>query len=322
VLGRASGALHDRQFHDLPDLLSPGDLLVVNDTRVFPARLRGRRLPGGGGVECFLVRRIGHEGAAEIWEALVHPGQRLKPGTRMEFAGEAASIHGEVLERHFHGRRTVKLWTESESIDSAVDVIGHVPLPPYIKRNDHARDHERYQTVYADRRGSIAAPTAGLHFTADVLEAVRARGIQVAAITLHVGYGTFQPIRVQAIEDHRVEPEEYEVSPIAAGLISQAFAEKRRIVAVGTTTTRTLESLTIAEDGQVMAGRSSTDLFIHPGHPFRVVSGLVTNFHLPKSSLLMLVAAFAGRESVLNAYAHAVAKRYRFYSYGDAMLIL
>ena len=322
VLHRATGAIHDCHFHDLPALLSPGDLLVVNDTRVFPARLRGRRLPGGGSVECLLVRRVGGEGAAEIWEALVHPGQRLKAGTRLEFGGAAASIHGEVLERHFHGRRTVKLWTESDSIQGAVDTIGHVPLPPYIKRDDHAGDHERYQTVFAERRGSIAAPTAGLHFTAGLLESIRARGIDVTSITLHVGYGTFQPIRVQTIEEHRMEPEEYEVSPAAARLLSRALGEKRRIIAVGTTTTRTLESLTIDDKAQVQPGRGSTDLFIHPGYSFRVISGLVTNFHLPKSSLLMLVAAFSGHETVLDAYRHAVAHRYRFYSYGDAMLIL
>ncbi len=240
----------------------------------------------------------------------------------MEFSAGGAVIHGEVLDQHFHGRRTVKLWTEHESFEHAVDTIGHVPLPPYIKREDHAGDHERDQTVFAQRRGSIAAPTAGLHFTTSLLEAI--------LDTRHRGHVNHVACRLRNVPadpgdiDRRdcMQAEEYEVSAAAAAVLSQALADKRRIIAVGTTTGRTLESLTVGDHGQVQPGRGSTDLFIYPGHTFRLVSGLVTNFDLPKLSLLVLVAAFSGRAKVLNAYRHAIAHRYRFYSYGDAMLIL
>jgi S-adenosylmethionine:tRNA ribosyltransferase-isomerase len=320
-LVRSTGALEDLQFSDLPSLLRAGDLLVFNQTRVFPARLIGRRLPGGGAVECFLVRRLSQDDDAEVWEALVHPGQRLRPGSRMEFEGNDVFIAGEVLDRHFHGRRTVRLTTDASSIERAVDAIGHVPLPPYIKREDDIADRERYQTVYARDRGSIAAPTAGLHFTPELLLALHARGVERAFLTLHVGYGTFQPVRVDDVNEHAVEAEQYEVSTETAALLTRALAERRRIVAIGTTTVRALESLTV-RGGIVEAGRGSTDLFVRPGHRFQIVSGLVTNFHLPRSSLLMLVSAFAGRGLVLDAYRHAVGEKYRFYSYGDAMVIL
>jgi S-adenosylmethionine:tRNA ribosyltransferase-isomerase len=322
VLDRATGVAADHAFRNLPHLLRRGDVLVVNDTRVFAARLLGRRLPGGGAVECLLVRRIDREPPGEVWEALVHPGQRLKPGSQMEFHGAGVAIRGEVLERHFHGRRTLRLTSDGAELDDAIDRLGHVPLPPYIARPDQPQDRERYQTVYARRRGSIAAPTAGLHFTADMLDELDRHGVERAAITLHVGYGTFQPIRVDRVEEHRMEPEWYDVSATAAATLTRARAEGRRIVAVGTTTTRTLESLTLSPAGDVLPGQGSTALFIYPGYTFRIVSGLVTNFHLPRSSLLLLVCAFAGRERVLAAYRHAVERRYRFYSYGDAMLVL
>jgi S-adenosylmethionine:tRNA ribosyltransferase-isomerase len=322
VLDCQTGSMSDRHFRDLPGLLSSGDLLVLNNTKVFPARLLGRRLPGGGAVECLLVRRLSVEGGAETWEALVHPGQRLKAGSRMEFAGPGVVIRGEVLGRHFHGRRTVRLWCDDAPLQQAVDTIGHVPLPPYIKRPDASADRDRYQTVYAAHRGAIAAPTAGLHFTPALLETLDERGVKRATVTLHIGYGTFQPIRVDNVEEHRMEAEEYEVSAETAGLLSKALREQRRIIAVGTTTARTLESLEVSASGEVKAGRGTTDLFIYPGHHFRLVSALVTNFHLPRSSLLMLVSAFAGRDKVLAAYRHAVAHAYRFYSYGDAMVIL
>ena len=324
---RATGALADRRFADLPTLLRPDDLLVLNDTRVFPARLLGTRLPGGGAVECLLVRRV--EDAADVaphtetWVALVHPGQRLRPGTELVFAGPTGVLHGRVLDRHFHGRRTVRLWTAAgSSVRDAVHERGHVPLPPYIRRPDSGDDRDRYQTVYAQREGSIAAPTAGLHFTPAILAALAAAGIETATITLHVGYGTFQPVRAEFVADHRMEAEEYEVGAAAADALSRARAAGRRIVAVGTTTTRTLESLAIGPDGQVPAGRGATALFIAPGHAFGLVGGMVTNFHVPRSSLLMLVSAFAGMGLIRQAYIHAVAARYRFYSYGDAMLIL
>jgi S-adenosylmethionine:tRNA ribosyltransferase-isomerase len=255
----------------------------------------------------------------EVWQALMHPGQKLAPGARVAFDG---ALHGEVLERHFHGRRSIRLWTdEGRSIQEVVDAIGHVPLPPYIKRGDRPDDRERYQTVFARQRGSIAAPTAGLHFTPAILSSLKARGVQLADVTLHVGYGTFQPVRVDRVEDHRVEAEHYEVSEEAAQAIEDARRSGRRVVAVGTTTTRTLEAVALANGGRVTAGAGATDLFIHPGFEFRVVTGLLTNFHLPASSLLMLVAAFGGTAAVLDAYADAIAHGYRFYSYGDAMLL-
>jgi S-adenosylmethionine:tRNA ribosyltransferase-isomerase len=307
----------------LPDLLAAGDLLVVNNTRVFPARLLGHRVPSGGAVECLLVGRLESASAdAELWEALMHPGQKLKPGARVVFEG-GHRIHGEVIDRRFHGRRAIRLWTEDgSSVRDAVDAIGHVPLPPYIKREDRAADRERYQTVFARERGSVAAPTAGLHFDDHLLERLHARGVETAEITLHVGYGTFQPVRVEVIEEHHVEAERYEVSSQAAEAINAALDSRRRVIAVGTTTTRTLEGAAATAGGRIVVGSGTTDLFIHPGFHFQVLSGLLTNFHLPKSSLLMLVAAFAGRERVLAAYAEAVRKRYRFYSYGDAMLVL
>lgn len=324
VLDRATGAVSDRTFEELPDLLRPGDLLVVNDTRVFAARLLGRRLPGGGAVECLLVRRLSVDRAeppyVETWEALVHPGQRLKEGSRIEFGEGAHHIEGEILGRRFHGRRIVRLQSASP-LDSCIDAIGHVPLPPYIKRADEPADRDRYQTVFARQRGSIAAPTAGLHFTPELLARLEAAGVELTRITLHVGYGTFQPIRVERVEEHRMEEEHYEVPPAAASAISRALEEHRRVIAVGTTTTRALESLAVTPEGRVEPAAGSTSLFIVPGHRFRVISGLITNFHLPHSSLLLLVCAFGGTERVLAAYRHAVSKGYRFYSYGDAMLI-
>jgi len=319
AIDRASGRIAHLTFTDLPSLLRSGDLLVVNDTRVFPARLIGTRLPGGGAAECFLVRPSTEP---DTWIALVHPGQRLREGSRMIFESDSRRLHAEITGRHFHGRRTVRLWTEDGSpVGDTIDAIGHVPLPPYIKRADAVDDRDRYQTVYARERGSIAAPTAGLHFTPEMLDVLTAQGVELARITLHVGYGTFQPVRVESVDAHEMEAEHYEVGTAAAALISKAKAAARRIIAVGTTTTRTLESLSVSPDGTVLPGSGETALFIRPGHEFKLVSGLITNFHLPKSSLLMLVAAFAGRENVLAAYREAVANRYRFYSYGDAMFI-
>ena len=320
AIDRASGRISHLQFSDLPALLRAGDLLVVNDTRVFPARLIGKRLPGGGAAECFLIRPTDQ---ADTWIALVHPGQRLREGSRMRFESGARVLHAEVIGRHFHGRRTVRLWTEDGSpVRETIDAIGHVPLPPYIKRPDAMSDRERYQTIYARERGSIAAPTAGLHFTPAILDALRGQGVERASITLHVGYGTFQPIRVDNVAEHQMEGERFEVSEETAAALTMAKQSGRRIIAVGTTTTRTLESLPISRDGVVSPGAGETALFIRPGHEFRLVSGLITNFHLPKSSLLMLVAAFAGRDTILAVYREAVAERYRFYSYGDATIIL
>lgn len=319
TLDRSTGTTAHHRFSDLPDLLRSGDLLVLNDTRVFPARLLGVRLPGGGAAECLLVRPADD---ADTWIALVHPGQRLREGALMRFSSNDRVLNAEVLGRHFHGRRTLRLWTDDGSaVGDAIDAIGHVPLPPYIKRADAATDRDRYQTVYARERGSIAAPTAGLHFTPQLIDALDARGVERATVTLHVGYGTFQPVRVDRVEDHRVDAEYYEVPEQTATALSRAKRDGRRIIAVGTTTTRTLESLTQSADGSLAAGRGETSLFIRPGFDFKVVSGLITNFHLPKSSLLMLVSAFGGTDNVLAAYRQAIAHRYRFYSYGDAMFL-
>jgi S-adenosylmethionine:tRNA ribosyltransferase-isomerase len=239
------------------------------------------------------------------------------------FTDGGIRLYAEVLARHFHGRRTVRLWTDDGTpVAAAIDRLGHIPLPPYIKRADRPSDRERYQTIFAKQRGSIAAPTAGLHFTDDLLGRLAAHGVERTEITLHVGYGTFKPVRATRVEDHAVDAEAFSVSAAAADTLTRARRDGRRIVAVGTTTTRALESLSPDADGRFSATMGTTALFIHPGHTFRLASGLITNFHLPRSSLLMLVAAFAGREQVLAAYRHAVERRYRFYSYGDAMLIL
>jgi S-adenosylmethionine:tRNA ribosyltransferase-isomerase len=323
VLSRHSGEVHDAMFGDLGRHLRSGDLLVLNNTRVFPARLIGRRDPSGGVVECLLIgSRESGVGTSQVWEALMHPGQKLKPGARVVFEADGVSLHGEILEWHFHGRRTVRLWTDGdEDVHAAIDRLGHIPLPPYIKRADRPADRERYQTVYARDRGSVAAPTAGLHLTNAVLDDLAARGVRVAEITLHVGYGTFKPVRAEQVEDHAVDSEALTVGAAAADALTAALQERRRVIAVGTTTTRALESLKV-DAGRVFPASGQTELFITPGHEFRIVSGMITNFHLPRSSLLLLVSAFAGRENVLGAYRHAVAANYRFYSYGDAMLIV
>jgi S-adenosylmethionine:tRNA ribosyltransferase-isomerase len=333
VVSRESSRWEERSFSDLPELLSPGDVIVANDTRVFPARLIGRRVPssasGGapgtppsGAVECLLLERQNDN----EWQALVHPGQKLKPGARMVFEDPARApgirIDGEIVARRFFGRRLVRFTVSgASSFDAAVDAVGHVPLPPYIKRDDTANDRDRYQTVFARDRGSVAAPTAGLHFDDSTLAALRDRGVHWATVTLHVGYGTFKPVRVERVEDHLVDAERYEIPEATATAIADARRRGRRVIAIGTTTTRALESAA-GDRGTVRAGAASAELFIYPGYQFKVVDALVTNFHLPKSSLLMLVAAFAGRELTLDAYRFAVAKGFRFYSYGDAMLIL
>ncbi|HET9468781.1 MAG TPA: tRNA preQ1(34) S-adenosylmethionine ribosyltransferase-isomerase QueA [Vicinamibacterales bacterium] len=320
VLHRNTGAVEHAHVARLAEFLRGGDLLVVNDTKVFPARLLGTRVPSGGAVECLLLAN--HETQGH-WDALVHPGQKLQPGAQMIFRGDRHILHGEILDRHFHGRRTIRLWTEDgASVEDAIDEIGHMPLPPYIKREDAKADRERYQTVYARERGSVAAPTAGLHFTPELLERLEHRGVERAAITLHVGYGTFQPIRVDQVEAHTIDPERFSISESAAEVINRARRDKRRIVAVGTTTTRALEAAARAGRGVITPQSGWTDLFIYPGFKFAIVDALMTNFHLPQSSLLMLVSALGGREAVLAAYREAVAQKYRFYSYGDAMLIV
>jgi len=334
VVDRASGTWQEGTVADLPRFLHAGDLAVANDSRVFPARLLGRRDPSGGSVEMLLLSRENDHD----WEALVHPGQKLKPGARMVFEdpARAPGVHLDavVLDRRFFGRRLVRLDVvrgvdrsgsepvdAATQIDRAVDALGHVPLPPYIRRADTAEDRERYQTVFASERGSVAAPTAGLHFDMDLIERLRQAGVGWATVTLHVGYGTFKPIRAERVEDHQVDAEIFEVSDATARAIAATRASGKRVVAIGTTTTRALESAATAER-TVLPGAGAASLFIHPGYRFKVVDALVTNFHLPRSSLLLLVAAFAGRDLTLAAYRHAVASGFRFYSYGDAMLIV
>jgi S-adenosylmethionine:tRNA ribosyltransferase-isomerase len=329
VLNR-NGGVHHTTFSNLAAYLRPGDLLVVNNTRVFPARLLGRRVPSGGAVECLLLGELpasnsqlprSPDGAQ--WDCLVHPGHKLKPGAEMMFEREGVRIHGEVMAMHFQGRRTVRLWTDYPgALADAIDRVGHIPLPPYIKRDDSAADTDRYQTVYARERGSVAAPTAGLHFTGEQLASLAARGVERTEITLHVGYGTFKPVKADRVEDHVVDPERFTVTSEATVALTRAKRERRRIIAVGTTSVRTLESLAVDAEGAVVATTGETPLFIRPGHRFQLVDGMITNFHLPRSSLLMLVSALAGREPVLAAYHEAVERGYRFYSYGDAMLIL
>jgi S-adenosylmethionine:tRNA ribosyltransferase-isomerase len=304
----------DHVFRDLPGLLRPGDLLVVNRSRVFPARLLGQR-EGGGAAEVFLLRDLGDD----RWEALVRPGRRLRPGAVVAIdPGLTAVVETAAVGPE--GRRVVHFRTKAGSVEAALEQAGHVPLPPYIRRPDRPEDRARYQTVYAREKGSVAAPTAGLHFTADLLGALRAAGIGVAEIVLHVGPGTFRPVTADQIEDHRLEPEPYVVPPETAGAVASARTRGGRVVAVGTTVVRALEAAA-ADEGTVRAGEGETALVVRPGFTFRVVDALVTNFHLPRSSLLLLVAAFAGRERILGAYEEAVRRGYRFYSYGDAMLL-
>jgi S-adenosylmethionine:tRNA ribosyltransferase-isomerase len=318
-------------FANLGRYLVAGDLLVLNNTRVFPARLRGHRVPSGGSVECVLLRQLptstsqlpgSLDSTGAEWDALLHPGQKLKPGACVVFERDGIRIEGEVIAMHFQGRRTIRLSTNhAGGLVDAIDRVGHIPLPPYIKREDEESDKDRYQTVYARERGSVAAPTAGLHFTAGQLDALAASGVEHVEVTLHVGYGTFKPVKADRVEEHVVDGERFTVSTETAAMLTRAKREHRRIIAVGTTTVRALESLTIT-NGEVMPGSGETTLFIHPGHRFQLVGGMVTNFHLPRSSLLMLVCALAGRDRVLEAYREAIARGYHFYSYGDAMLIL
>jgi S-adenosylmethionine:tRNA ribosyltransferase-isomerase len=379
-LVRASGVLADRRFRDLPGLLRPGDLVVFNDTRVFPARLYGRRSgaraqplsPRNPASRDFLRGRVevlltspaspsfchpeersdegsavagdpasnipgGHdfsravtaenddgasapEGNPLTWHALVRPGRKLGVGERL-FFGDHDELQAEILARGEFGERTLR-FDPVPDLFALLERLGHVPLPPYIARPDQPADRERYQTVYARERGSVAAPTAGLHFTPEVLAGMNARGIETAEITLHVGLGTFQPLHVERVEEHKMHRERFSIPSAAAQAIERARESGRRIVAVGTTTVRTLEYAALqSPGGRIAPASGACDLFIYPGFRFRVVGALLTNFHLPQSTLLMLVAAFAGRERILAAYEHAVRQRYRFYSYGDCMLI-
>jgi S-adenosylmethionine:tRNA ribosyltransferase-isomerase len=305
----AEGDGRHRRISDLPSLLTPGDLLVVNDTRVLPARLFARRQPGGGRVEILLAERRD----AREWDALVRPGRRARPGALVELA---PGLTAEIVGHSGNGRHRVRF---SEPIEPHLERLGHVPLPPYIKRLDQPGDRERYQTVYARRPGAIAAPTAGLHFSTELLARLEAQGVRRASVTLHIGIGTFKPVTAGLVHEHRMDPERFEIPEQTVAAVAEAQERGGRVVAVGTTVVRTLEAAG-AGGGPLRAGRGTTDLFIYPGYRFQVVDLLLTNFHLPRSTLLILVCALAGTERVLAAYQEAVAQRYRFYSYGDAML--
>ena len=310
LLDKQSGAVSHRHFFELPDLLREGDCLIMNDSRVLPARLLGSRLSGGS-VELVLLRDLG-DGR---WECLSRPGRKTKPGTQLQFGdGELKATVEAVAEG---GNRIVKFRYEGIFLE-VLERLGKMPLPPYIK--EELQDAERYQTVYSRELGSAAAPTAGLHFTEELLDKIRARGIRTGFVTLHVGLGTFRPVKEEEIEDHDMHSEFCMIPEETAQLINETKARGGRVIAVGTTSCRTLESFA-AEDGSMKASSGWTNIFIYPGYRFKCIDALITNFHLPESTLIMLVSALAGRENVLNAYRTAVAERYRFFSFGDAMLI-
>lgn len=313
VLDRAAGTIEHRRFHDIVHYIPAGDALVLNETRVFPARLLGKRA-GGGEAEVLLLRPLAD---AHTWEALVRPGARLRAGKRVLIADDFTI---DILDVTAEGNRIVRLHTAGD-VHSALERHGLIPLPPYMERPAEASDRERYQTVYAKQEGSVAAPTAGLHFTAPLLERLHATGVHVVKVVLHVGVGTFRPVEVEDPGQHVMHAEWYEIGDAAAADVNATHARGNQVWAVGTTVTRTLESAAKA-DGHVQPGDGSTALFIRPGYRFKVVDHLLTNFHLPRSTLLMLVSAFGGHELVMRAYREAVAERYRFFSYGDAMLIV
>ncbi|MGA9389225.1 MAG: tRNA preQ1(34) S-adenosylmethionine ribosyltransferase-isomerase QueA [Candidatus Sulfotelmatobacter sp.] len=330
---RCAGRWSDSTFREFPQLLRCDDMVVFNNTRVFPARLYGRRegaqaqpsSPNNpaardflhGRIEVLLTRQLSTD--PNDWECLVRPGRKIGVGERL-FFGEQDELQAEVLARAEFGGRRIRFQPIADFF-ATLNRVGHVPLPPYISRPDSPRDRERYQTVYAEQNGSVAAPTAGLHFTPEILDRIRQLGVETAEITLHVGLGTFQPIRVESVEEHQIHSEPYTISANAAAAINRALSTARRVVAVGTTTLRALEHAAIAGAGKIAPGEASADLFIYPGFEFKVVRAMLTNFHLPQSSLLMLVCAFGGKDNILRAYEHAVAEKYRFYSYGDCMFI-
>ena len=313
VVERKTRGIRHAQFSQIGEFLPPHSLLVLNNTKVIPARLIGTKHPTGARIECLLI----HQKAENVWEVLVKPGKRVTRGTRVTFGDDV--LEGQILEKTASGSCIVRFKYEGDFYATLAQV-GQVPLPPYIKREPNPADGERYQCVYAEAEGAIAAPTAGLHFTQELLEQLKRDGIDAVTLTLHVGLGTFQPVKVEQIEDHKMHAEYFEISRATADHLNTVKGGGRKIVAVGTTSVRALE--TVASDQGIIPHRGYTEIFIYPGYQFRVVDALITNFHLPKSTLLMLVSAFAGRQLILDAYREAIAQKYRFYSYGDAMLIL
>ncbi|MFZ1971378.1 MAG: tRNA preQ1(34) S-adenosylmethionine ribosyltransferase-isomerase QueA [Candidatus Acidiferrales bacterium] len=335
LLDRASGAWEDRQFREFPDLLRGDELIVINNARVLPARLFGRRAgihadpPGAHSptrhehlqtpIEVLLIRQL----ESDTWETLVRPGRKIPVGERIVFGEGEGELEALVEARGDYGLRVLRFHSKNGFYET-LDRLGHIPLPPYIKREDEPFDRERYQTVYAKQGSAVAAPTAGLHFTPEILQRVRARGVEIAEVTLDVGLGTFEPVRTERLEDHKIHAETYEIPQATANAIERAQREHRPVLAIGTTVVRTLEDAAekAAQQGATLQpGRSEATIFLYPGKPLRVVNQLLTNFHLPQSSLLALVATLAGRENILHAYEHAVQVQYRFYSYGDCMLI-
>jgi S-adenosylmethionine:tRNA ribosyltransferase-isomerase len=330
VLDRATGHYHDNFFRNLPDLLHPGDLLILNDSRVIPARLYATRTglhtqhnspDPSGRIEVLLTQQL----AEHNWAALVRPSRKVQPGERLLFHAPNESkplLEAEILATGDFGERTLR-FSPTPDFYAILNKIGHMPLPPYIHREDTPEDRDRYQTVFSQQPGSAAAPTAGLHFTPEILSQLKQNKVQIETITLHVGLGTFQPVRAENLEDIHLHAEHYTLPAATANAINTALKAGNRIIAVGTTTTRTLEHCAQIAQGQPLAPHSGqTSIFLSPGYKFRIISGLLTNFHLPKSTLLMLVSAFADREQVLVAYTHAVRQKYRFFSYGDCMLLL
>ena len=311
VLNRENHEILHRHFYDVIDYLNPGDVLVVNETKVIPARLLGHRLPGGGACEVFLLKQL----APKKWETLVRPGKKLRPGQQVSFGD--GLLTATILDTTDAGGRVVEFFCEG-SFEAALDRLGEMPLPPYI--HEQLQDKNRYQTVYARQEGSAAAPTAGLHFTPELLKRIREKGVDVVPVLLHVGLGTFRPVKTENIEEHEMHTESFEVTPEAARRINAARANGGKVVAVGTTSVRTLESA--SENGVVLPKRGETSIFIFPGYKFQAVDALITNFHLPGSTLIMLISALYGREKTLAAYETAVREKYRFFSFGDAMLIL
>lgn len=311
VLHKDTGAMEHRGFRDVTDYLRPGDCLVLNNTRVIPARLFGEKEGTQAQIELLLLKRR----EKDVWETLVKPGKKAKPGTKIVFGG---LLTGEILDVVEEGNRLIRFSYEG-IFEEILDELGHMPLPPYITHQ--LKDKNRYQTVYAKHDGSAAAPTAGLHFTPELLDAIRAMGVRIAEVTLHVGLGTFRPVKVEDVLEHHMHSEFYQISQEAADTINETRKQGGRIICVGTTSCRTIESAA-REDGSLCPSSGWTDIFIYPGYRFKVLDGLITNFHLPESTLLMLVSALAGREHVMEAYAQAVKERYRFFSFGDAMLIV
>lgn len=314
-LDRATGAVASGMFPDILDCFRAGDVLVFNDTRVIPARLLGHK-PTGGKVEIFLVRRHGGQTEHEEWLCLTKSSRSLKSGTIVQLDAELQAEILEVVETPY---RLVRFTCDGDFMEK-IESLGHLPLPPYIKREDNRDDRDRYQTVFAREKGAVAAPTAGLHFTEQILDELKAKGVELLNLTLHVGLGTFLPVRVDDIRQHKMHSETYFVPEETAAAVNKAHAEGRRVVALGTTSARTLETAT-TEKGELISGRGESEIFIYPGYRFKAVDALVTNFHLPKSTLMMLVSAFAGREFILAAYRQAVEERFRFFSYGDCMII-